>query len=108
MREANVDLSLAKDSSGLKAVRNFSAMALREAQLATHNILEQPEYMDAIINKKMIGGENGDDSVINLLMSMKIIQQQLYEGKNSYTKETIISLVENILESVPNIVQSFA
>ena len=58
IREVNVDLSLAKNSSDLEAVRNFSALALRKTQLAIQNILEQKDYLDAVVAKRIIEGEN--------------------------------------------------
>lgn len=93
-----------KNSSDLEAVGNFLALTLRKTQLAIQNILWQKDYLDVIVAKRIIEGENVEALAINLLISIKFNQQQIFEGKNLNSKKKIISIINTILKSTTNVV----
>jgi len=104
IREAKVDLSLAKQTRTPEAVKEISILAMKKAQLSVQHALGQPEYLDLAAAEAMLTKTCPSESPIRILVKMKEATQNLSELEPPIERETVVETAEIIVDAAESIV----
>lgn len=105
LREAEADLSLAKECDSIELVKELSAISIRKAQLALQYAFGDPTIMEYILEEALVKNALRKEPFIRLMEKINILVKKTVEPQFNLGKDKILALAEKTLEASSTIVK---
>jgi len=106
LREAMVNLSIARERAEILAVKHFSAIAMRKAQLAIQYVLGEPGHLDAVVTEAFLGRPIVQEPVLDLLAAIRAAIGRVSDPQSPFEKESVLKVAEVIFNASSSIVEA--
>jgi len=104
LREAEADLSLAKECDSIELIKELSAISMRKAQLAIQYAFGDPNIMEYIFEEALVKGLK-KEPLIRLMEKINILVKKTVDPQFTAGKDKILVLAEKTLEASSAIVK---
>ncbi|MBS7655984.1 hypothetical protein KEJ50_05750 [Candidatus Bathyarchaeota archaeon] len=105
LREAEADLSLAKECDSIELVKELSAISMRKAQLALQYALGEPTVIEYAIEEALVKNALRKEPFIRLMEKINILVKKTVDPQFNLGKDKILVLAEKTLEASSTIVK---
>ncbi|MBS7658975.1 MAG: hypothetical protein QW487_05205 [Candidatus Bathyarchaeia archaeon] len=105
LREAEADLSLAKECDSIELVKELSAISMRKAQLAIQHVFGDPNTMEYMLEEALTKGFLRKEPLIRLMEKINILIKKTVDPNFAAGKDKILVLAEKTLETSSTIVK---
>jgi hypothetical protein len=105
LREAEADLSLAKECDSIELVKELSAISMRKAQLAIQYAFGDPNIMEYILEEALTKGSLRKEPLIRLIEKINILIKKTVDPQFTAGKDKILVLAEKTFEASSIIVK---
>jgi hypothetical protein len=105
LREAEADLSLAKECDSIELVKELSAISMRKAQLALQYAFGDPTIMEYILEEASVKNALKKEPFIRLMEKINILVKKTVDPQFNLGKDKILVLAEKTLEASSVIVK---
>jgi len=101
-----VNLSIARERAEILAVKHFSAIAMRKAQLAIQYVLGEPGHLDAVVTEAFLGRPIVQEPVLDLLAAIRAAIGRVSDPQSPFEKESVLKVAEVIFNASSSIVEA--
>lgn len=105
LREAEADLSLARECASMDAVRELSAISVRKAQLAVQHALSDPDTFEYAAAESLVKGPLREP-LLRFMEKTDLLVKKVADPKFAIDKGQLLRLVEKALEASSLIVRA--
>jgi len=98
LREAKVNLSLARRCQSLSTVRELSVIAIKKAQLAVQHALGDPNVIEYAVSKSVLRGGFKNEPFVRLMEKLDLITHKIIDPKFKIGREKILGITEKVFE----------
>lgn len=105
LREAEADLSLARECASMDAVRELSAISVKKAQLAVQHALSDPDTFEYAIAESLVKGPLREP-LLRFMEKTDLLVKRAADPRFAVGKDQLLKLVEKALEASSLIVRA--